>query len=154
MISLGMISAAVGTDKVGVEGRRSSTRTPILFTIFPPGHGTGLEQLSSSDKHSQHHKMLLHPRLLIAAAMVILKGKWPTLCMPTHFRTRLATRSYTSSGRWKAEKSKLLRVSYSRSKLHLVPYTLVFVVARGGRECDAPKWAFLPVSIDLLPHNF
>lgn len=71
MISLGMISAAVGTDKVGVEGRRSSTRTPILFTIFPPGHGTGLEQLSSSDKHSQHHKMLLHPRLLIAAAMVI-----------------------------------------------------------------------------------
>ena len=52
------------------------------------------------------------------------------------------------------EKSKLLRVSYSRSKLHLVPYTLVFAVARGGRECDAPKWAFLPVSINLLPRNF
>ena len=154
MISLGMISAAVGTDKVETEVRQ--TMTPILFTTFPPGHGTGLEQLSSSDKHSQHHKMLLHPRLLIAAAMVILKGKWPTLCMPTHFRTRLATRSYTSSGRWKAEKSKLLRVSYSRSKLHLVPYTitLVFAVARGGRECDAPKWAFLPVSINLLPRNF
>ena len=40
---------------MGVDGRRSSTRTPILLTIFPPSHVTGLEQLGTTDKHSCHH---------------------------------------------------------------------------------------------------
>ena len=56
---------------MGGEGRCSSTRTPILLTIFPSGHGTGLEQLVTTDKHSYHHGLHSHTPLLTAAAMVI-----------------------------------------------------------------------------------
>jgi hypothetical protein len=56
---------------MGVEGRRSSTRTPILLTIFPTDHSTGLEQLVTTDKLSYHHGIHSHTPLLIAAAMLI-----------------------------------------------------------------------------------
>ena len=56
---------------MGGEGRCSSTRTPILLTIFPTDHGTGREQRVTTDKHSYHHGLHSHTPLLTAAAMVI-----------------------------------------------------------------------------------
>ena len=66
-----LISAAVTSVMMGGEGRWSSTRTLILFIIFPTDQATGLGQLVTTDKHSYHHGLHSHTSLLTAAAMVI-----------------------------------------------------------------------------------
>ena len=66
-----LISAAVTSVMMGGEGRWSSTRTLILFIIFPTDQATGLGQLVTTDKHSYHNGLHSHTSLLTAAAMVI-----------------------------------------------------------------------------------
>ena len=56
--------------------------TPILLTIFPADHGTGLEQLVTTDKHSYHHGLHSHTPLLTAAPAAIFIRLSPKASRP------------------------------------------------------------------------
>ena len=47
---------------------------PYSSSLFHLITARGLEQLGTSDKHSEHHQMLLHPHVLIYSRMSMISG--------------------------------------------------------------------------------